>query len=118
LPRVYNVNAPELRGIAIVGNSLLAVGEAGTILEMLPLSFRPRFRPWETRFLADGSFAIAADAAPGATLAIETTTDLRRWASAQIVTNWVGRGEIIDPEPGVPMRFYRARTPVAVPEPQ
>jgi photosystem II stability/assembly factor-like uncharacterized protein len=102
--------APEILGIWPAGNSLLAVGRNGTILQSGSAVTPPQFRTWTTRFLSDGSLALTLDAPPGGVLSIEMSPDFKTWSLLQTITNTTPRVDITDHEAkGAGSRFYRAR---------
>ena len=98
----------HLNGICRVTDGLLALGDGGSILQSRSHLDPAEFRPWEMRTLGEGAVAFTADAAPAGTLTIQASDDLRSWATFQIITNWIGRGEIIDTNAGShTFRAYR-----------
>lgn len=109
--QVDGLNLPRssfIRDLSIIGDSLLAVGEPRIILQSGSVAAPPQFRDWETRFQTNGSVALALDAAPGSTVSIEYSDDLRTWSPLRVVTNSATRVEIEDPGHGSANRFYRA----------
>ena len=105
------LSGKTLFGLAVAGNSLLAVSGQGTILQSASVAMPPQFRPWATQRQPDGSVALTLDAPPGSILSIETSLDLKAWSPLQVVTNLTPRVDIVDTGgKGMATRFYRAWT--------
>jgi hypothetical protein len=111
--RVWSVSARpsvQIFNISPGGPGLLAVGSVGTVLQLSSSTMPPEFRPWESRFLSDGSFAFTLDGSPDASLSVDVSQDLKVWSPFRTVSNAVGRIELIDAAPKTSSaRFYRAR---------
>jgi hypothetical protein len=108
---VDGLNLPQFSqfwGLSVAGDSLLALGERGLILQSASVVSPPQFRAWETRVQNNGAVALALDAAPGSILSIDFSGDLKAWSLLQVVTNTATRVQIDDPGARGVKRFYRA----------